>query len=607
MKSRLQVNCLETKVVPSGNPIPEGITLNAYGTLYVNGDAQDQKVTTFIGEDGLVHAQMGHFTYVPDGQGGMMKVLFQDVEKTFDPAKVKRIYFIGDEGNDQFTNDTAIPCTALGGEGHDDLIGGSAADYLVGGNGDDSMEGRQGNDTTKGGAGGDVYGYNPAAAGNGGLGSDSVIEAASVDSDRLDFSGLTGGITININSINSQVVKSGALSLTLSSSLGIEEVWGTNSADKILGNNRANTLLGFNGNDTITGAAGNDSITSGSGSDSVDGGSGNDTINTDSGNDTVNGSTGNDTITAGTGHDSLNGSAGNDVIYGQGGNDTVNAGSGNDQVYGYEGDDVLKGDAGHDQIYGGSEDDQLVGGTGNDQLYGEAGDDELLGEAGNDILEGEAGNDWLDGGTGRDTMNGGVRDYDSLFADQGNETLSEGEHVEITVPGGNKQKNNWSCGPNSAWRLLSSYGISVSYEQLQLDAKKQNIITTYGLGTPGPSLLAVLKKYRASSQLKMDANFQDILDRLGEGRPVIALIGWGVVPVPSPNIFKPIDFVPEKLHYICLTGFDMAENELYYTDTNGEAKTMSFEEFQNKWDWTADGFAYEGLKALGVNKQTMLW
>src|SRR5262249_33938266 len=140
-----------------------------------------------------------------------------------------------------------------------------------------------------------------------------------------------------------------------------------------------------------------------------------------------------------------------------------------------------------------------------------------------------------------------------------------------------------------------------------VDAQKTNIMTEYGLGTPPPYLLQVMQKYRPSSQLKSGASFNDVLNRLGEGRPVVALIGWGSRPVPSPNPFKPIDLVPEALHYICLTGYDLTDGSLNFTDTNGEAGQMSFAQFQAFWNWTADGVAYAALDALGICKQTILW
>jgi Ca2+-binding RTX toxin-like protein len=50
---------------------------------------------------------------------------------------VKEIVFIGDAGDDQFTNSTALKSTLNGGDGNDTVRGGSGADFLIGGFGQD--------------------------------------------------------------------------------------------------------------------------------------------------------------------------------------------------------------------------------------------------------------------------------------------------------------------------------------------------------------------------------------------------------------------------------------------------------------------------------------
>jgi hypothetical protein len=208
-------------------------------------------------------------------------------------------------------------------------------------------------------------------------------------------------------------------------------------------------------------------------------------------------------------------------------------------------------------------------------------------------------------------MDGGAG-TDQLLADMGNETLANGEDVEIGVPGGSPQTDNWSCGPNSASRLLRSYGINASYDTLRLEAKGTSLVSDFGLGTPPPNLLAIMKLHKANTHLASGASFQDVLDRLGEGRPVIALIDAGeptTVPVFNPFLPIPVGFdtAPGALHYVCLTGFDLPSGKVFFTDTDGTAKFMGFDEFQQRWNWQADGLVYAGLSALGVQKQTMLW
>src|SRR6476619_6408880 len=69
MKRKLSLERLETKETPSGGGtvVPPGIYLNAAGTLSVYGDEKDQIVSVWNGADSLVHASLGHVTYVPDG------------------------------------------------------------------------------------------------------------------------------------------------------------------------------------------------------------------------------------------------------------------------------------------------------------------------------------------------------------------------------------------------------------------------------------------------------------------------------------------------------------------------------------------------------------
>jgi Ca2+-binding RTX toxin-like protein len=91
------------------------------------------------------------------------------VENLTEPlARVKRIDFHGNNGDDKFTNDTGIDSVAYGEAGKDTLIGGSGHDVLLGGTGKDTLYGRAGNDyldgspdgaidTLLGGAGADTF------------------------------------------------------------------------------------------------------------------------------------------------------------------------------------------------------------------------------------------------------------------------------------------------------------------------------------------------------------------------------------------------------------------------------------------------------------------
>lgn len=93
---------------------------------------------------------------------------------SFSKSRVNSFEFRGGNGNDRFTNNTALVGRAFGGNGNDTLQGGSAADYFEGGfgddillgmggndqlygqDGDDRLNGREGNDLMSGGIGNDV-------------------------------------------------------------------------------------------------------------------------------------------------------------------------------------------------------------------------------------------------------------------------------------------------------------------------------------------------------------------------------------------------------------------------------------------------------------------
>ncbi|WP_020470607.1 C39 family peptidase [Zavarzinella formosa] len=608
-KRQLFLQSLEAREVPSGNPAPPtGVSVDQYGTLNIVGKETDDVASVSINADGQVHAVLGHKLTI-EGGGVVGRITLNDADKTYSADQVKRIVFYGKDGQDTFTNDTSLPSTAYGDGGGDELTGGSGKDILIGGAGEDILEGRGGDDDLRGGADDDAYVFSPEAnPGGPGLGTDKITEAANADTDTLFFDSLSTSITVNLGSTAVQTVHPNFLKLQFTSGSGIENVWGSSASDTITGNSRANFIYAANGNDTVTGGIGDDTIDGGSGNDSLDGGIGNDSITGGIGNDSLTGATGNDSLSGGDGKDTIDGGAGNDLIDGGNDNDHLTGGADKDTITGGYGDDYLGGGTGNDHLSGNAGNDVLDGGDNDDVLDGGDNDDSLSGGSGKDSLLGGDGNDILDGGTGKDSLDGGAGTGDVLYADQGNETLSHGEHVEIVVPGDAPQNNAWSCGPNSASRLLRSYGYTTAtYAALKVAAQQSNILTQYDLGTPSPSLLKVMQKYKPDTQLESGAQFQDILDRLGEGRPVVALIGWGSVPVPSPNPGKPWDIAPSKLHYVCMTGFDMDKGEVYFTDTNGQAKSMTFDQFQGYWNWPGDGLVYAALSGLGVKKQTILW
>jgi Ca2+-binding RTX toxin-like protein len=462
-KPYLALETLEARALLSGTPTPVGISFAA-GTLTIDGVDLADAAHVWVAA-GQVHAALSHTAYhtMPDGQ--TQKLTINDPEQVFGLAQVKHIEFFGHAGNDSFTNDTGIAATAYGGDGADFLIGGGGNDLLIGGGGDDALEGRGGDDDLRGGTGDDVYTFRSTFRRSAGpaLGADLVTEAADADTDTLDFSGLAGGVSVNLASTAAQAVKAGVLTLTLSDGAAVEDVIGTPAADTVTGNARPNTVYAGGGNDIVYGGegadalygeGGNDQLNGGNGNDYVSGGSGNDTIDPGTGINVVADGTGNDwvdfgansagvTFTTGGGNDTVLGSIMADKLTGSGGNDRLDGGWGDDTLAGGAGNDALIGGAGkntmsdglgndtidfggntvgvafatgggNDTVAGSSGNDTLTGSAGNDVLYGGPGDDRLFGKAGTDVLYGQDGNDWLEAGSAGETAVGGAgTDYNA--------------------------------------------------------------------------------------------------------------------------------------------------------------------------------------------------
>jgi Ca2+-binding RTX toxin-like protein len=163
---------------------------------------------------------------------------------------VERVVLIGGAGNNRLDASAATVAVELdGGAGDDTLIGGAGGDRLEGGAGDDLLIGNRG---------GDSYLFGP-----GNLGSDRVVEAANLDSDTLDFTGFSAPVVVDLGKTTPRRIGAGLLTLTLSSSTGIENVIGGAFDDTITGNDRANLLVGSGGVDALYGGGGDDILQAG--------------------------------------------------------------------------------------------------------------------------------------------------------------------------------------------------------------------------------------------------------------------------------------------------------------------------------------------------------
>ncbi|MEL7465537.1 MAG: Hint domain-containing protein [Pseudomonadota bacterium] len=349
---------------------------------------------------------------------------------------------VGGSGDDLIIA-TAGADTLEGGAGSDTLIGGSGDDSLVGGAGSDRLDGGSGDDRMFGGSGddnflfSDLFGNDTIEGGEGGS-----------DTDTLDFSNLTGPVTVSYTGNEAGTVTDGTDTLTFSEieriiltdsadlvnggddSVGMEIVGG-GGIDSIYGGQGGDQLFAGSGDDDVFGAAGDDTIFGGDGNDGFSGGTGNDSLFGGAGVDGMDGASGDDTIFGGAGDDGFGGGIGNDALFGGSGDDGIGGNSGDDSIEGGAGNDGLGGDAGNDTILGGSGDDGIGGGDGADQLFGGDGADALGGGRGNDSLEGGAGTDTLGGGSGDDTVFGGAggdqinegAGADSIFGGSGEDTV----------------------------------------------------------------------------------------------------------------------------------------------------------------------------------------
>ena len=203
-------------------------------------------------------------------------------------------------------------------DGDDILHGESDKDYLYGGDGNDTIYGGEGNDYMRGEKGDDVlYGESGNDIMMGGAGADTLDGGEGTD--RVSYVYAEAGVTAYIAS--TQYNKGEALGDVY---ISIEDLQGSNFADKLVGDANNNRLLGHSGNDVLHGYGGDDRL---------------------------------------YGHnddDVLYGNSGRDRLYGQSGNDALHGGDGNDYLYGNDGNDFLHGGKGVDRLEGGGGADEFI-------------------------------------------------------------------------------------------------------------------------------------------------------------------------------------------------------------------------------------------------------
>jgi hypothetical protein len=195
--------------------------------------------------------------------------------------------------------------------------------------------------------------------------------------------------------------------------------------------------------------------------------------------------------------------------------------------------------------------------------------------------------------------------------------IAASDRSPIRLPDTGAQNDGWSCGPNSAARLLRYYGHDVDYalvrgatdKKLFLPQKMRNPFTNQWIevrtGTPPLTLQQVMQRWEGDRVKKSpQTSFNRLVNLVRSGKPAIALVRVGSFNIPY------VGSIP-YLHWIAVTGVDAQRQEVYYTDTNSQNYILSYQDFQNRWnlglDQDVSGAIGNILKSNGVEPRTIVW
>jgi hypothetical protein len=195
--------------------------------------------------------------------------------------------------------------------------------------------------------------------------------------------------------------------------------------------------------------------------------------------------------------------------------------------------------------------------------------------------------------------------------------IAASDRSPIQLPDTGVQNDSWSCGPNSAARILRYYGHDVDYalvrgatdKKLFLPQKMLNPFTNQWIevrtGTPPLTLQQVMQRWEGDRVKKSpQTSFNRLVNLVRSGKPAIALVRVGSFNIPY------IGSIP-YLHWIAVTGVDAQRQEVYYTDTNSQNYVLSYQDFQNRWnlglDQDVSGAIANILKSNGVEPRTIVW
>jgi len=206
-------------------------------------------------------------------------------------------------------------------------------------------------------------------------------------------------------------------------------------------------------------------------------------------------------------------------------------------------------------------------------------------------------------------------------------TYSHGANGEVTsvriwtVPQGHEQGRN-TCGPNSAWRVISASGGTATQQELITAANRTSVLSAWGLGTTGQTLTEVMNANRrglgkTTFSLSTGRNIDHLLEQVAQGKPVVAMLGvqdYREVDLgPITNwlniiIGRKINRIPlePSLHWVAVTGFDRASERIFYTATDGKSYSDSMAAFSKQFNWRFDDASQKAAQAVGVTRGTMI-
>jgi Ca2+-binding RTX toxin-like protein len=196
-----------------------------------------------------------------DGGSGSDTASYESSARAVDVDLVRATQTGGDAQGDSLVSIENLTGSRLA----DTLRGDDNDNIFNGGFGNDIIDGRLGNDTL------DLSAWNTTGLVIAPLVTARLVDVGDGFASRATFVGFDRG--------GFQVAETDTLR-------SIENVLGTNNADRITGNGASNRIEGNEGNDTLDGAAGADTLNGGAGNDTLSGGAGRDSLDGGAGNDT---------------------------------------------------------------------------------------------------------------------------------------------------------------------------------------------------------------------------------------------------------------------------------------------------------------------------------